>query len=208
MTDFLEEPQFPGCPSFGFISQPDFSVTIVQLAGGIERRNQLWSRPLHKFTCVVGPRLEEEIQILRDFWMAVGGQECGFRFKDYADFKSCFVSDTPTALDQPILADSDSTGFQLAKFYTAGIRTQVRLIQKPVAGTILIANELQQIQSESHWDLDEMTGIIYPNSNFIGAPTSWGGEFDVPTRFDSPFPVEVANRRIESVQLALMELRL
>ena len=49
--------------------------------------------------------------------------------------------------------------------------------------------------------VDYTTGLVTG-----GAGGTWGGEFDVPVRFDSGFPVEISNQRIESVTFALQEL--
>jgi hypothetical protein len=37
---------------------------------------------------------------------------------------------------------------------------------------------------------------------------TWGGQFDVPVRFDSEFPVEILNLRIQSATFTLRELQL
>lgn len=205
---FLETPRFPGSPSYGFVSQPDYSVTIVRRAGGQEKRNRNWSRPLYRYTVTVGPRAEDDIQELLEFWHAVGGQADGFRFKDWADYKSCRVGGTPTATDQGVEALSGSpTAYQLVKSYTAGANTQSRDIYKPVNGTVLVADGGVAKTEGVHWTLDYSTGRLQMLYTPAGTIT-WGGEFDVPVRFDSEFPIELQNYQVQSVSFALMELRL
>lgn len=195
MPDFLESPRFPGCPSYGFTSDPEYRVVITRRASGVEKRNRSWVRPLTKMVVTIGPRLEAEIQELLEFYHAVGGTAIGFRVKDYTDFKSCFVGDTPTATDQPLVELPDEPGvYQLVKRYQFGSLTQDRDIYKPVSGTILLSGA---------GTVDYTDGTVSG-----GAGGTWGGEFDLPMRFDSGFPVEVANQRIESVQFALQELRM
>lgn len=205
--DFLESPRFPGCPSFGYTSTPRYEVTITRTSGGREKRNRNWSRPLYRFDCTVGPRAEDDVQELLEWYHAMGGAECGFRFKDEIDFQSCRVSETPTALDQPLIATGGSPrDYQLVKDYTVGARTQRREIYKPVSGTLLLAEAGVAINS-ALYEVDYSTGIVSLLYTPVGALT-WGGEFDVPVRFDSEFPVELISHRAESVAFALQELRL
>lgn len=204
---FLEAPRFPGCPNFGYVSTPRYSVTITASASGRERRNRNWARPLYRFDVTVGPRAEDNIQELLEYWHAVGGSEIGFRFKDYADFKSGRVNQTPTALDQVLTESDDSAGiYQLTKWYTAGSRSQGRVIHKPIDGTILVANNGVLLTEGPQYTIDYTTGeltlLVTPNGDI-----TWGGEFDTPVRFDSEFPVELVNWRAESVSFALMEIR-
>lgn len=204
---FLEDPRFPACPGFGHQSVPNYSVTITETVSGAEHRNRNWARPLHRYSVTVGPQLEEHVDELLEFYHALGGQECGFRYKDIADFKSCRKSETSTVLDQAAeLLPGSPGGWQLVKAYRAGVRVQTRVILKPVAGTIVIAdNGVQKVEGVD-WVMDYTTGIFQVFFVPVGI-ISWGGEFDVPVRFDSEFPIEAVSERIQSVQFALKELR-
>lgn len=204
---FLESPRFPGCPRFGFTATPGYNVTVTKLAGGRERRNRNWARPLYRYDLTVGPRMEDEIQELLEFWHAVGGMEYGFRFKDWADYKSCRVGGTPALDDQTLeLTPGSPGGYQLRKRYTAGVNFQDRVICKPVQGTVLVANNGVLMSEGSDYVLDYATGLltlfVAPNG-----PITWGGEFDTPVRFDSEFPLELSNHKIEQVSFALLEIR-
>lgn len=203
---FLETPSFPGCPSFGMVSSPRYSVTIGRAASGREHRNRNWAKPLHAYTLTVGPRMEAEIAELLEFWHAVGGSECGFRFKDWADYKSCRVSDDPTPTDQSTeLIPGSPGGYQLIKVYRAGTREQVRDILKPVEGTIRMADNGVELTA-GQFTVDYPTGLVALNFSPTG-PLTWGGEFDVPVRFDSEFPLEGVSHQVESVSFGLAELR-
>ena len=198
MPDFLESPRFPGCPSFGFTSDPEYRVVITRRSSGVEKRNRSWAYPLAKIIVTMGPRLEAEIQEVLEFYHAVGGQAMGFRVKDYTDYKSCFVGLDPTSADQPQV-DLGGGIYQLTKRYQFGVDednqpvTQDRAIYKPVNGTIVLSGG---------GTIDYATGQV------TGGGGTWGGEFDLPMRFDSGFPIEVVDQRIESVQFALQELRI
>jgi uncharacterized protein (TIGR02217 family) len=209
MPDFLETPRFPACPKYGVTSEPDYSVTVIRRASGHERRNRNWSRPLTRITITVGPgpRADDEVQELLEFWHAVGGSAMGFRYKDEADYKSCRVSGTPARTDQPLVAVLGSpSGYQLTKRYTFGAQTQDREIYKPVAGTILIADGGTLKTETTHYTIDYTTGIVSLLFTPSGALT-WGGEFDIPVRFDSTFPVEQVSYQIQAVSFSLQEIR-
>lgn len=208
--DFLETPAFPGCPNYGYTSEPMYSTVVTQSSNGRERRIRLWDRPLCRFNFNI-VEMEAVIQDILEYFHSIGGRDCGFRFKDSADYLSCKTGETPAANDQPIIpvtVGSDSF-FQLFKEYKAGTRSQLRKISKPVATTIKIANAAGVEQVSSKWDLDETTGIVVPNGTFVGVPTFWGGEFDVPVRFDSDsLPIVIEARKVESASFSLTELRL
>ncbi len=179
---FIETPVFPLCPRLNYTALPGYSVTVSQTVSGRERRNRNWARPLLTFNIQVGPKMDEEIEELLDFWHAMGGIECGFRFKDQTDYKSCRKSQTITAVDQALeLIPGSPGGYQLTKTYRAGARATPRPILKPVQGTILIADGGVQKTEGSQWVLDYSTGLLTLFFSPSGQIT-WGGEFDVPVR--------------------------
>lgn len=204
---FLETPRFPTCPRFGYTSSPQYSVTISSTVGGVERRNRNWSQPIHTYSVSVGPKMEAEVQELLEFWHALGGPECGFRFKDQADFQSGRVGTVISSIDQVlVLIPGSPGGYQLQKTYRVGNRAQVRDILKPVQGTILIADNGVAKTEGSQWILDYATGLLTIFFSPAG-PLTWGGEFDVPVRFDSEFPLELISHQVEQVTFQLRELR-
>jgi len=195
-TTFLESPRFPGCPSFGYQSDPEYRVVIVRRASGVEKRNRGWAYPLVRITLTVGPRMEEEIQEILEFYHAMGGSAVGFRMHDYADWKSCHVGLEPLATDQPLVEIPTNPGvYQLTKRYQFGALYQDRPIYKPVVGTVVLSGA---------GTVDYTTGQVTGS-----AGGTWGGEFDTPVRFEgSTFPIEIVNQRIESVSFALQEIRM
>ena len=205
--EFLEDPPFPACPKFGAVSEPDYSVTTVGTAGGWEYRNLNASAALTRVTLTVGPGpgLDDEVQELLEFWHAVGGPHVGFRYRDRADYKSCRVRGTPDATDQPLVLVSGST-YQLTKRYQAGAQYRDRSIRKPRASTILIADGGTPKSEGVDYILDSATGLVTLAFAPEGALT-WGGEFEIPVRFDSAFPVEQLQYRVQSVSFVLKEFR-
>lgn len=204
---FLETPSFPHCPNYGYTASPQYSVTISQTASGRENRNRNWQRALNVYSIQIGPRKEVEIQALLEFWHAMGGTECGFRFKDWADFKSGRIYETITATDQVlVLDDSSAGGYPLIKTYQFGTRQQVRKILKPVEDTVLLADDGDLKTENVDYFVDYTTGLVMLDFTPVGLITA-GFEFDVPVRFDSELPIELINYRAEQVQFQLRELR-
>jgi uncharacterized protein (TIGR02217 family) len=208
MTDFLEDPPFPRCPSFGFTSEPMYDVTVVTRGGGFEKRNRNWQRPRHRYTAVVGPRAQADVEAVLEFYHAVGGRAVGFRFSDGNDYQSASLGSVVSPTDQPLVLVTGSSPeeYQLVKRYTAGVLSQDREIVKPVAGTVRIADAGVEKDEMYDWTLDYASGRVTLNFMPVGVLT-WGGEFDVPVRFDSELPVELQNRQILSASFVLMELR-
>lgn len=204
---FIEDAIFPACPSFGFTSEPRYSVTKIGVASGRTYRTINWSRPLHMYTAEVNPRAMDEIQDVLEFWHGVSGTGYGFRFSDGNDYKSCQVQQTVSATDQPLyLREGESPDtYQLVKEYSAGSRVQIREIYKPKAGILISDNGTPKTEGVD-WVLDYTSGMVALNFSPVG-PLTWGGEFDVPVSFDSEFPVQLLNKQIQGVSFQIMELR-
>jgi uncharacterized protein (TIGR02217 family) len=189
---FLETPRFPYCPSFGYVFRPRYRTDIVRNTVDDEKRSSLWLYPKHDCQVTVGPRMEDEIDALLDFYHAVGGEFMGFRVKNFGDFKSCRPSQIPTNVDQPTVATGVTNQFQLVKRYTVGAATRDRIILKPVAGTILVSDN-GATANPANYAINTATGVI----TFSVAPTGpvkWGGQFDVPMRFSGDFPISILNK--------------
>lgn len=207
MAEFLETPRFPACFSYGYTSTPIYDVTKIRTAGGQEDRNAPTEQPLVVIEGTVGPRKEEDVQDLLEFYHAMGGERVGFRVKNEADYKSCAVHETISATDQPLVeADLSDGTWQLVKRYTRGAKTTELDILKPVDGTILIAADGDLLVEDTDYSIDYTTGIVTLLGTVSGSLT-WGGEFDLPMRFDGEFPVTIVSSRIESVSFRLVQLR-
>lgn len=203
---FLEE-RLPGCATFGYGSAPSYLVDVVRMQSGVEKRNRYWAAPLSRFRITITD-FTDAVQELLEFWHAVGGRECGFRFKDWANYKSCRVNETITKLDQPLVARVGSPAdYQLTKRYTFGTRTQDQPIFKPIQGTILIADNGTLKTEGVHYTIDYTTGQVSIAFSPVGTLT-WGGEFDVPVRFDDDaLPVTIEALSAQSVSFTLTEIR-
>jgi len=121
------------------------------------------------------------------FFEARRGQLYGFRWKDWADFKSCPASQTITPQDQFIgQGDGMRRSFGLTKTYVSGGATYQRPIAKPVAATVRVAVGGSEKAVQADWTLDAATGVVtFAVAPVAGAGVSAGFEFDVPVRFDT-----------------------
>lgn len=198
-------PNFPVIPNYGFSSAPIYAVDEAQLEGGFVVLNRLWSRPLIEIAAVpLEDATIEDMEQVLNFYHAVGGGGSFFRMKDYVDFKSCGVNETPTALDQP-LVNIGGSNYQMTKQYEVGSLIQVREIYKPVGNTILVANNSNVAQTD--FTVNEGTGVIVAGGGFTGTPAKWGGEFMVEVYFTSRLQIDVSTYGTRGGNVSMRERR-
>lgn len=203
-------PIFPRCPTFGFQSTPAYRVVKTERDGGFRRRDRKWKYPLHSYSGVpLGNQTESDMQDVLYFSHALGGQSSKFLFKDWNDYKSCRVNETPDGTNfapvEPIGSDSPVTSWQLVKAYTFGSITQLRPIRHLTADTIHIYNGSGTEQSD--FTLDLGTGILTIGGSFSGAPGFWHGEFFVPVTFAEETSFQIVDHKIVSASISIEEER-
>lgn len=207
----FHEVRFPADLSFGAIGGPERRTDIVGLTSGFEERNTPWAHSRRRYDAGLGLRSLDDVQALIGFFEARQGQMYGFRWKDWADFKSCPPSRQPAPGDQVIArGDGVSRVFALTKTYRSGGHSYVRPIAKPVAGTVLAAVQDVERREGVHFEIDTATGLItFAEPPLLGAEISAGYEFDVPVRFDTDrIAVSVASFRAGQVpDVPLVEVR-
>ena len=205
----FHEARFPDNISRGARGGPERRTQIVQLASGDEERNASWANSRRRYDVAYGIRRADDLAAVVAFFEARNGRLHGFRYKDWADYKSALPSQAITPTDQQIgTGTGTQQTFQLAKRYTSGAQTWVRTITKPVAGTVRVA--LGMVEQMSGWTVDTTTGVI----TFTVAPAGGvivraGFEFDVPVRFDSDtLDVTLDFERLGSItSIPLLEIR-
>jgi uncharacterized protein (TIGR02217 family) len=118
---------------------------------------------------------------LTAFFEARQGRLYGFRFRDFADFKSCVPGVEPGPGDQGIgTGDGVTTQFTLAKAYG----DQMRRIAKPVEGSVRVA--VDGTEASEGWSVDATTGeVTFASAPGEGAEITAGFRFDTPVRFDA-----------------------
>ncbi|MEZ5715453.1 MAG: DUF2460 domain-containing protein [Paracoccaceae bacterium] len=183
----FHEVRFPANLSFGSVGGPERRTDVVTLANGFEERNTPWAHSRRRYDAGVSMRSLDDVETLIAFFEARQGQIFGFRWKDWADYKSCPVSQEPDHADQVIATgDEVTTAFQLKKAYVSGQSRYVRPIAKPVKGTVRVAIGGVEQFDGVHYSVDETTGFVHFNHPpDIGATITAGFEFDVPVRFDT-----------------------
>ena len=205
----FHEVRFPDNISRGARGGPERRTQIVELASGAEERNASWANSRRRYDVAYGIRRADDLAAAVAFFEARNGRLHGFRYKDWADYKSALPSQAITATDQQIGTGTGSLQtFQLAKRYTSGAQTWVRTIAKPVAGTVRVA--LGMIEQMSGWTVDTTTGVLtFTTAPANGVIVRAGFEFDVPVRFDSDtLDVTLDFERLGSITaIPLLEIR-
>lgn len=206
----FDEVRFPDNISRGARGGPERRTRIVELASGREERNSPWAGSRRRYDASYGIRRADDLAAVVAFFEARSGRLRGFRWKDWADYKSCLPSAMVAATDQLIgQGNGTATAFQLSKTYSSGLQSYVRTINKPVAGTVLVA--VGGIAQSSGWSVDATTGVVtFTVAPANGASIAAGFEFDVPVRFDSDLmDVSLDIERLGSItSIPLVEIKL
>jgi uncharacterized protein (TIGR02217 family) len=170
------EAQFPADISYGSSGGPEYSTDIVMTYGGHEQRNINWSQARARFNVAHGVKTKTQLDALIAFFRARKGRAIGFRFKDWTDYK---------ASGQTLGTGNGAlTQFQLVKTYASGATEELRIITKPVNGTIKIY--LNGALQSTGYTVNFTTGLVIFNSAPVnGAVVTADYEFDVPVRFDT-----------------------
>ena len=205
----FHEVRFPDNISRGARGGPERRTQIVELASGAEERNASWANSRRRYDVAYGIRRADDLAAVVAFFEARNGRLHGFRYKDWADYKSCLPSQTPGPTNQPIgTGNGAATLFQLTKRYTSGAQSWTRAITKPVAGTVTIA--LNGAPQFSGWSVSTTTGLVtFTTAPAAGIAITAGFEFDVPVRFDTnALDVTLDLERLGSItSIPLVEIR-
>jgi uncharacterized protein (TIGR02217 family) len=205
----FHEVRFPDAISRGARGGPERRTQIVELASGAEERNASWANSRRRYDVAYGIRRADDLAAVVAFFEARNGRLHGFRFKDWADFKSCLPSQTPGPTNQQIGTGNGAAPlFQLTKRYTSGAQSWTRAITRPVAGTVTIA--LNNTPQASGWSVSTATGLItFNTAPAAGVAITAGFEFDVPVRFDTDvLDVTLDLERLGSItSIPLVEIR-
>jgi len=183
----FHEVRFPANLSFGSVGGPERRTEVVTLANGFEERNTPWAHSLRRYDAGVGMRSLDDIETLIAFFEARQGQLFAFRWKDWSDYKSSRASGEIGFEDQVIaIGDGLTAAFALNKSYASGGASYVRPITKPVAGTVRVGVQGDELQEAVHYTVDATTGIVtFTDPPDEGVEITAGFEFDVPVRFDT-----------------------
>jgi len=183
----FHEVRFPANLSFGSVGGPERRTEIVTLANGFEERNTPWAHSRRRYDAGIGLRSLDDVEALIAFFEARRGQLYAFRWKDWADYKSCPASRAPGPEDQIIgQGDGVTKVFALVKTYRSGAESYERPILKPVLGSVRVAVAGDpKVDTVEYW-VDVTSGAVtFAVPPDLGVAVTAGFEFDVPVRFDA-----------------------
>ena len=203
----FDDVRFPLAIGRGASVAPSFSTAVVATASGAEQRNADWSDARMRYDAGPGVRSEAELGELLAFFRARRGAAKAFRFSDPYDASSNGMTGEPGAGDQRIgTGDGARTRFALVKRYGDGTEAQVRVITRPVAGSVRVA--VGGVARASGWRMDG-GAVEFDAPPPAGAAVTAGFRFDVPVRFaEDRLEVNAAAFAAgEAVSVPLVEVR-
>lgn len=119
----FHEVRLPARLAFGSTGGVERRTEIVTLGSWFERRSTPWAEGRRRYLIGAGLRSLDDMAALTAFFEARQGRLYGFRFRDFADFKSCAPGAVPEATDQVLgLADGEIRLFPLVKSYGGTVR--------------------------------------------------------------------------------------
>jgi len=200
----FHEVRLPARLAFGSTGGVERRTEVVTLGSGYERRSTPWAAGRRRYLIGAHLRSLDDMATLTAFFEARRGRLHGFRFRDFADFKSCAPGAAISYGDQLLgVGDGARTTFPLRKVYGEGEDAWSRGIAKPVVGSVRVA--IDGIEA-SAFEMDATTGLVTmgtaPNP---GAAVTAGFEFDTPVRFDSD-RIEVTLESFNAGRMAALPL--
>jgi uncharacterized protein (TIGR02217 family) len=178
--------RLPARLAFGSSGGVERRTEVVTLASGFERRSTPWAHGRRRYLVGAGIRSLDDVAALTAFFEARRGRLHAFRFKDFADWKSCAPSQTPSSSDQFLgTGDGSTRDYALIKRYGPDADAYVRTITKPVAGSLKVAVAGREL-SASAFRLNGLSGAVTLTlAPAAGAAVTAGFAFDTPVRFDT-----------------------
>lgn len=197
----FDEIRLPARLAFGSTGGVERRTEVVELASGHERRSTPWAMGRRRYLIGAGLRSLDDMAALTEFFEARQGRLRGFRFRDFADYKSCAPSGEVSAVDQVLgHGDGERAQFALVKAYGA----VERAIAKPLAQTVRVAVDGVEVNG---FDVDEASGVVSlevaPDAGTVVTAGYW---FDTPVRFDTD-RLEVTLESFEAGRMAAVLLK-
>ena len=178
----FHEVNLPARLAFGSTGGVERRTEVVTLGSGFERRSTPWAQGRRRYLIGANLRSLDDMATLTAFFEARRGRLYGFRFRDFADFKSCAPGGVAAATDQTLgTGDGTTTVFPLGKAYG----DLVRPITKAVAGSVRVAVAGIELDGAA-FSVEATTGrVILAVAPAAGVTVTAGFEFDTPVRFDA-----------------------
>lgn len=202
----FHEVRLPARLAFGSTGGVERRTEIVTLGSGFERRSTPWAQGRRRYLIGANLRSLDDMAALTGFFEGRRGRLYGFRFRDFADFRSCGPGGAVSATDQTLgEGDGSRTTFDLAKRYGEGEAAPARRIAKPAPGSVRIGVGGVELAPEA-FTVDGTTGVVtLAQAPLAGLAVTAGYEFDVPVRFDTD-RIEVTLESFEAGRMAAVPL--
>lgn len=175
----------------------EYNTIINKSKNGSELRISNYDYPLLSYNVVNDLKTKKELEEIINFFKLVKGRACGFKFKDWLDYK---------ATNQNIaIANGEQTEFQLIKTYNINNKIQIRKITKPANVSIFI----NQQNITQNININYNNGIITfntpPEKDAIITATF---DFYIPVRFDNDkIEIIMKNEKVGEIKdLKIVEL--
>jgi uncharacterized protein (TIGR02217 family) len=185
----FHEVRFPTDIARGAQGGPERRTDVVVLGSGFEERNSRWANSRRAYNAGYGVKSLDDLHAVIAFFEERRGRLHGFRWRDHADHKSCAPGAVPSPLDQAIgTGDAIDTSFQLVKTYGSAHAPWMRVVKKPVAGSVRVAVAGAEQDEGTDFTVDAATGVVTflpGHVPGVGGAVTAGFEFDVPVRFDT-----------------------
>lgn len=187
MLQAFHEIAFPFSVARGVRGGPVRRTDVVTLASGVESRNARWARSRRRYDAGLGVRSLDDLHAVITFFEERRGRLIGFRLHDRTDCRSGPPGAVPGPADQPLgTGDGETFVFQLTKTYGSAFAPYTRPILKPVAGSVRVARDGDELVPGVDFVADSTTGqVTFLAAPLAGAVLTAGYAFDVPVRFDT-----------------------
>ena len=207
----FHEVRLPARLAFGSTGGVERRTEIVTLGSGFERRSTPWAQGRRRYLIGANLRSLDDMATLTAFFEARHGRLYAFRFRDFADFKSCAPGASTSATDQVLgQGDGTRTAFPLSKRYGDDQTAVARRITKPAEDTVRVAVDGVELPYGT-FAVDHGTGMVtLDQAPELNAPVTAGFEFDTPVRFDTD-RIEVTLESFDAGRMAaapLIEVRI
>lgn len=200
---FLEV-QLPVGIAYGSAGGPTWNTSVVTVDSGYEQRNQPWAEDLGQWDLGSYVQTQADAALLLAFFNRVQGKTHTWRFKDWKDYQM--------GPQQIGVGDGTQATFQLYKTYDPQPGAYMKVIKKPVAGTVTVTVAGAPRTEGTDYTLDTTTGRMTFLEGHIptaGQQVGASCEFDKPCRFDlDHLAISYATIEFGSLHVPVIEVRL
>lgn len=207
----IDDIRLPEDWSRGSAGGPAFLTDSVRMVSGEVDREERWEHELAQYDVAHNMKSPEEIAAIRAFHRLRRGSSRGFLLKDWIEYTSAEDGESePLPTDQPLgTGDGSETVFAIVKRYSDDATSYDRPIAWPVAGTVVVAIDGEEIDPADFTVQRGAGTITFADAPEDEAALTCGFEFDVPVHFvEDGISVVYDAKAMRSIgQIPIEELR-